>query len=149
MFALQEVEHQKEKIAEMVTVMQMVAHMDDISAHSNEQKMARLEHENRTLRELLFVSKQFNSVIRLVSSNPHALTAIGGVRQPSAAKSDEDSVSPLSDDENNQESKTSLTNGIVFDYASSTVKKRPSMGISGSSNPTPLPNPSPGSTSLL
>ena len=112
--------------------MQQVVRLDENSACAAEKKIAQLEHENRTLRELLFVSKQFQSRIRLVSSNPYALPAMPGAQDlitPNAPQTGENS--PLSDDNSENGNSDQSPN---FDYPSKTVKKRPSLGLSGSNS---------------
>jgi len=135
----EEIEQKNAKILEMVAVMQHVVRLDENTECSLEQKIAQLEHENRTLRELLAVSRQFEYQIKVVSSHPHALPAM----PPDAQQNQSSDSSPKTPETGNtsnssedmSEGGSSQEYSPSFEYPSRTVKKkRPSLGLNSSSN---------------
>ena len=110
----------------MVSVMQQVVRLDESSAYAAEKKIAELEYQNKTLRELLKVSQDFKSRILLASAaEPH--TAASPVNSGGGPDN-----SSRSTDENNSEGEdadvSSPNADLMFEYPSRTVKKRPSLG---------------------
>ena len=110
----------------MVAVMQQVVRLDESSSFTAEQKIAQLESENRTLRELLSVSKQFASSVRpAAASNPF---------YPSGSSNTSPEIgSPIvnncSDEMFEGKGGSSHDNGSASaNYNPNTVKKRPSPG---------------------
>lgn len=117
-----ELEQKNRKILEMVAVMQHVVRLDESSSFASEQKIAQLESENRTLRELLSVCRQFRSSLPEPASNPFcpstgSSVASPEVASPVGASSSDDMFEGKGDGGDNGNASTN--------YNPSTVKKRP------------------------
>ncbi|XP_063725229.1 FGFR1 oncogene partner 2 homolog [Symsagittifera roscoffensis] len=134
-----EIEQKNAKIMEMVSVMQQVVRLDESSAYAAEKKIAELEYQNKTLRELLKVSQDFKSRILLASAaEPHTaaspVNSGGGPDTAGIVQGDDPNSnnSSRSTDENNSEGEdadvSSPNADLMFEYPSRTVKKRPSLG---------------------
>lgn len=124
-----ELEQKNKKILEMVALMQHVVRLDESSSFTSEQKIAQLESENRTLRELLSVSKQFASSVRpAAASNPFSPSVGSSNASPDLASPVGSSAS-TDDLLEGRSSSFSSENGSTAASANynlvSTVKKRP------------------------
>lgn len=89
------IREQREKINEMAAVMQRAASLDDEMVVKELETMARLRMENKTLRELLQISKQFGSDGRQIKFNEHQLLE-KGVQTECDDSADESSLSGAS-----------------------------------------------------
>ena len=67
------IREQRDKINEMAAVMQKAVSMDEEAANTELETMARLRMENKTLRELLQISKQFGSFASPIRINAHLM----------------------------------------------------------------------------
>ena len=112
----------------MVALMQHVVRLDESSSFTSEQKIAQLESENRTLRELLSVSKQFASSVRpAAASNPFSPSVGSSNASP-------DLASPVGSNTSTDDFLEGRSSSFSSDNGSaasanynlvSTVKKRP------------------------